>query len=175
VVGTKAFSNISKVASDLFDKLRFRVSVEEVMYTDRRVLVFHIPPRPIGHPYELDGKFLMRSGGQLVPMTVDQLKKIFAENTSGSRSVPAYFAAGFLLAASLAGILWFKRSPVATNQPPITANRAPEKSLQTQISPDSKVSPDTHAKPAIPPPSDMTSRRQPQSSHSVKASKQSPT
>ena len=34
VVGTKAFSNISKVASDLFDKLRFRVAVEEVMYTD---------------------------------------------------------------------------------------------------------------------------------------------
>ena len=34
VVGTKAFSNISKVASDLFDKLRFRVAVEKVMYTD---------------------------------------------------------------------------------------------------------------------------------------------
>jgi hypothetical protein len=175
VVGTKAFSNISKVASDLFDKLRFRVAVEEVMYADRRVLVFHIPPRPIGHPYELDGKFLMRSGGQSVPMTVDQLKKIFAENEPGSRSAPAYFAAGFLLAASLAGILWFKRSPVATNQPPITANRAPEKSSGTQISPDSKASPDTRAKPAVPPTSDTTPLRPPPSSHSVKAAKHRPT
>jgi len=174
VVGTKAFSNISKVASDLFDKLRFRVAVEEVMYSDRRVLVFHIPPRPIGHPYELDGRFLMRSGGQSVPMTVDQLKKIFAENEPGSRRAPAYFAAGFLLAASLAGILWFKR-PVVTNQPPITANRAPGKSSGTQISPDSKASSDTGAKPAVPPMSDTTPLRLPPSSHSVKAAKQSPT
>lgn len=175
VVGTKAFSSISKVASDLFDKLRFRVGVEEVMYVDRRVLVFHIPPRPIGHPYELDGKFLMRSGGQLVPMTVDQLKKIFAENKSGSRSAAAYFAAGFLLSALLAGILLFKRSPVATNRPPITANRAQEKSSETQIAPDSKASPDTHVKPSVPPTSDTTPLRQPQSSHSLKAAKQPPT
>jgi hypothetical protein len=169
VVGTKAFPSIPKVSSDLFDKLRFRIAVEEVMYTDRRVLIFRIPSRPIGHPYELDGKFLMRSGGQLVPMTVDQLKKIFAEKKSGSRSAPAYFAAGFLLAASLAGILWFKRSPVTTNQPPITANRALEKSSETQISPD------THARSAVPPTSDTTPLLQLQSSHSVKAAKQPPT
>lgn len=175
VVGTKAFSSISKVSSDLFDKLRFRVDVEEVMYTDRRVLVFRIPPRPVGHPHELDGKFLMRSGGQLVPMTVSQLKKIFAENKSGGRGTLAYFAAGFLLAASLSGILWLKRSPVVTNQPPITANGASGKSTEAQISPDSKTSPDTHSKPAVPSASGATPPRQPQLSHSVKAAKQPPT
>src|SRR5277367_1179995 len=102
-------------------------------------------------------------------MTVDQLKKIFAEKKSGSRGAPVYFAAGFLLAALLAGILWFKRSPVATNQPPIATNRALEKSSETQILPDS------HAKLAVPPTSGATPLLQPKSSHSVKAANQTPT
>lgn len=44
-----------------------------------RVLVFSIPSRLKGTAYHLDGKYLMRSGESLVPMSEDQLRKIFAE------------------------------------------------------------------------------------------------
>jgi predicted HTH transcriptional regulator len=43
------------------------------------VLVFHIPPRPRGTAYHLDGAYLMRAGEELVPMSEDQLRRIFAE------------------------------------------------------------------------------------------------
>jgi len=44
-----------------------------------RVLVFHIPSRPRGTAYHLDGTYLIRSGESLVPMSEDQLRRIFAE------------------------------------------------------------------------------------------------
>lgn len=81
VVGTKAFSNVVKTTAALFNNLRFRVDVEAVQHPDGRVLVFHIPPRPIGHPYHLEGRYLMRSGESLVAMSPDQLKQIFDEHT----------------------------------------------------------------------------------------------
>ena len=69
VVGTNAFPNIEKTKEQLLNKLHFRVNVEEVKHPDGRVVVFHIPSRPIGHPYHLDGAYFMRSGESLVPMT----------------------------------------------------------------------------------------------------------
>jgi hypothetical protein len=59
--------------------LGFRVDVEEVTHPDGRVIVFHIPSRPRGTAYHLDGKYLMRSGESLVPMSEDRLRAIFAE------------------------------------------------------------------------------------------------
>jgi predicted HTH transcriptional regulator len=44
-----------------------------------RRLVFHIPSRPRGTAYHLDGSYLMRSGEELVPMSEDQLRRIFSE------------------------------------------------------------------------------------------------
>jgi predicted HTH transcriptional regulator len=79
VVGTDAYRNIVKVVEQLYRKLGFRVDVEEVLHADGRVLVFHIPPRPCGSAYQLEGAYLMRSGGTTVPMSEDQLRKIFAE------------------------------------------------------------------------------------------------
>lgn len=55
------------------------MDIEEVAHPDGRVLVFHIPSRPRGTAYHLDGKYLMRSGEALVPMSEDQLRQIFAE------------------------------------------------------------------------------------------------
>lgn len=40
---------------------------------------FHIPPRPRGTAYHFEGSYLMRSGEELVPMSEDQLRKIFTE------------------------------------------------------------------------------------------------
>lgn len=79
VVGTQAFLSPISTAESLFHSLRFRVDVEQVDHPDGRVLVFHIPSRPQGTAYNLDGRYLMRSGEELVAMTEDQLRKIFSE------------------------------------------------------------------------------------------------
>lgn len=79
VVGTKACNDPVGMAAKLFESLGFRVDVEEVIHPDGRVIVHHIPSRPRGTAYHLDGKYLMRSGEELVPMSEDQLRKIFAE------------------------------------------------------------------------------------------------
>jgi ATP-dependent DNA helicase RecG len=79
VVGTRAFLNPIHTAEELFQGVGFRVDVEEVAHPDGRVLVFHIPPRPRGTAYHLDGKYLMRAGEALVPMSEDQLRRIFSE------------------------------------------------------------------------------------------------
>jgi len=79
VVGTQAFRNPVAMEEKLFQAVGFRVDIEEVMHPDGRVLVFHIPPRPHGTAYHLDGAYLMRSGEALVPMSEDQLRRIFAE------------------------------------------------------------------------------------------------
>ena len=79
VVGTKAFNNTVEMAEKLFTAVGFRVDIEEVAHPDGRVLVFHIPSRPIGTAYHLEGAYLMRSGETLVPMSEDRLRGIFAE------------------------------------------------------------------------------------------------
>jgi predicted HTH transcriptional regulator len=79
VVGTEAFRDLVGMAEKLFQGVGFRVDIEEVAHPDGRVLVFHIPSRPRGSAYHLDGKYLMRSGESLVPMSEDQLRRIFAE------------------------------------------------------------------------------------------------
>lgn len=79
VVGTLAFRDPVGMAQKLFEAVGFRVDIEEVAHPEGRVLVFHIPSRPRGTAYHLDGKYLMRSGEALVPMSEDQLRRIFAE------------------------------------------------------------------------------------------------
>lgn len=79
VVGTQAFRDRVAMAEKMFQVVGFRVDIEEVAHPDGRVLVFHIPSRPRGTAYHLDGAYLMRSGGSLVAMSEDQLRRIFAE------------------------------------------------------------------------------------------------
>lgn len=79
VVGTQAFRDPTAMATKALQKLGFRVDIEEVHHPDGRVLVFHIPSRPRGTAYNLDGKYLMRSGSALVAMGEDVLRRIFAE------------------------------------------------------------------------------------------------
>ena len=79
VVGTQSFHDPLTMAEKLFQMIGFRVDIEEVIHPNGRVLVFQIPSRPRGTAYHLDGKYLMRSGEQLVPMSEDQLRRIFAE------------------------------------------------------------------------------------------------
>jgi predicted HTH transcriptional regulator len=79
VVGTAAFNNPVAMAEKLFTAVGFRVDIEEVQHPDGRVLVFAIPARPRGTAYHLDGKYLMRAGEAMMPMSEDQLRRIFAE------------------------------------------------------------------------------------------------
>jgi ATP-dependent DNA helicase RecG len=79
VVGSLAFPDMVKTAQDLFHAIGFRVDVEAVAHPDGRVLVFHVPSRPRGTAYHLEGKYLMRAGQAMVPMSEDQLRRIFAE------------------------------------------------------------------------------------------------
>ena len=79
VVGTKAVNNPICMAEKLFQTLGFRVDVDEVNHPDGRVVVFNIPSRPRGTAYHLNGTYFMRAGEELVPMSEDQLRRIFAE------------------------------------------------------------------------------------------------
>ena len=79
VVGTAAFNDPVAMASKMFEMLGFRVDLEEVAHPDGRVLVFHIPSRPLGTVYDFEGAYLMRAGEELVPMSEDRLRAIFAE------------------------------------------------------------------------------------------------
>lgn len=80
IVGTSAFPNISKITNQLLDRLRLRIEVDEIQYNDDRIVVFTIPPRPLGRPIEYKGAYWMRSGESLVSMTPEKLQKIFAES-----------------------------------------------------------------------------------------------
>jgi ATP-dependent DNA helicase RecG len=79
VCGTNAFLSTGDIKSKILAKLHIRVEVDEVYYNGKRVLVFDIPSRPIGTPLHYDGAYLMRSGEELLPMTPEQLQRIFAE------------------------------------------------------------------------------------------------
>ncbi|MBF0471413.1 MAG: putative DNA binding domain-containing protein [Gammaproteobacteria bacterium] len=83
VVGSTAFADVVATASKIFQAVGFRVDVEEVCHPDGRVVVFQIPSRPRGTAYHYEGSYLMRSGEELVPMSEDQLRKIFSEGQPG--------------------------------------------------------------------------------------------
>lgn len=89
VVGSAAYPNPVKTAEQLFQHVGFRVDVEAVAHPGGRVVVFVVPPRPRGTAYHLGGKYLMRSGASLVPMSEDRLRAIFAEGQPDWLEQPA--------------------------------------------------------------------------------------
>lgn len=89
VVGSQAIPNTVEMAEKIFTAVGFRVDIEEVQHPDGRVVVFVIPSRPKGTAYHYKGAYLMRSGEELVPMSEDQLRKIFAEGQPSWLDNPA--------------------------------------------------------------------------------------
>ncbi len=83
VVGSAAFNNPVGMAAKVFQTLGFRVDIEEVAHPDGRVVVFHIPCRARGTAFQFEGAYLMRAGEELVPMSEDRLRAIFAEGQPG--------------------------------------------------------------------------------------------
>lgn len=76
IVGSNAFTNTEKIKRRLLDAIHLRIEIEEIRHPDGRVLVFHVPSRPLGMPLQYDGRYLMRSGESLVSMSTDMLKRI---------------------------------------------------------------------------------------------------
>lgn len=79
VVGTQAFKNLERTKAGLTERLHLRIEIEEIDHNGLRILIFHVPSRPIGMPIHYKGAYWMRSGDALVPMLPDQLKRIFDE------------------------------------------------------------------------------------------------
>jgi ATP-dependent DNA helicase RecG len=79
VVGSHACPNLEKTKADLIKRLHIRIEADEIHPDGKRVVIFHVPSRPIGMPIQLDGLYWMWRGQELVPMTPDMLKRIFEE------------------------------------------------------------------------------------------------
>lgn len=80
VVGTHAFTVPERTVAGLVERLHIRVDAHELQHPDGRVLVLAVPSRPVGVPIQYKGAYWMRGGEDLVPMTPDQLQRIFAES-----------------------------------------------------------------------------------------------
>ena len=79
VVGTTAINDPGGMSEKLFNILGFRVHIEAVQHPQGRVVVLSIPARPRGSAFHLDGKYLMRIGESLQPMTAEELRRILTE------------------------------------------------------------------------------------------------
>ncbi len=79
VVGSEAFSDLERTKFGIVERLHIRVDAEAISHPDGRVLVFHVPSRPLGIPLQYQGAYWMRAGDSLVPMTQDRLRQIFDE------------------------------------------------------------------------------------------------
>lgn len=80
VVGSQAFQDLERTKLGLMERLHLRIDAEAVQHPEGCVVVFQVPPRPIGMPIQYRGAYWMRSGESLVPMTPDHLKRIFEES-----------------------------------------------------------------------------------------------
>lgn len=79
VVGSAAFRGIEEIEFKVYEKLKIKVVVRELSYHGHRVVVFQIPGRRRGQPVEHDGRYLMRAGESLVPMSVHRIGEVLEE------------------------------------------------------------------------------------------------
>jgi len=79
VVGSTAFEEPGRTVASLVSRLAIQVTFEEIQHPGGRVLVFHVPPRPVGVPIQYDGVFWSRAGDELRPLSQDRLRRIFQE------------------------------------------------------------------------------------------------
>ncbi len=84
IVGSKAFEQPERTRKGLCERIPLGIDFEEIHHPDcgegRSVLVFTVPPRPLGIPIKYDGRYWMRKEDSLVEMSEDRLREIFAES-----------------------------------------------------------------------------------------------
>lgn len=79
VVGTNAVQDISEAKSLLYRKMQLRVSIEEEMIEEKRIVILAIPSRPKGKIIRFYDVPLMRVGEELVVMDEDRQREILLE------------------------------------------------------------------------------------------------
>lgn len=80
IVGTKALSDLDRTKIGLFERLHWRVEISEIKTAEGRVVSFIVPARPKGRPLNYKGRYLMRAGSALQPMSVEQISRILSED-----------------------------------------------------------------------------------------------
>jgi ATP-dependent DNA helicase RecG len=63
----------------LFERLHWRIDIAEIATREGRVVSFIVPGRPPGRPLNCKGRYLMRAGSSLQPMSVEQITRILGE------------------------------------------------------------------------------------------------
>lgn len=81
IVGSHAFEDLGRAKRDILEALHIRVDAYEVNHPAGRVVVFDVPGRRTGNALQYKGRYLMRSGDALVPMSENWLRRIFRETT----------------------------------------------------------------------------------------------
>src|SRR5882757_1938630 len=80
VVGTDfGLDNIGALEDETYVRLSIRVHIEELFENDSRVLVTHVPSRPIGRLMKFEGVALMRTGDSLRNMSDEEMFSILSE------------------------------------------------------------------------------------------------
>lgn len=84
VVGSTAFDQPERTRKGLCERLPLGIDFDEIAHPDcpvgSRVLVFKVPPRPIGTPIKFEGRYWMRKEDSLEEMSEDRLREIFSES-----------------------------------------------------------------------------------------------
>ena len=81
IVGSEAFRNtLHDLPQALYQQLTLNVSVEELLHSQGRVVIFHIPARSPGTAVRFKGRYFTRRGSSLVEIDEPMLKEIFKEN-----------------------------------------------------------------------------------------------
>ncbi len=80
VVGSAAFQEPGRTVAGLINRLGIQITSEEIHHANGRVLVFHVPSRPVGVPIPCEGVYWSRAGDELRPLSPDRLRRIFQES-----------------------------------------------------------------------------------------------
>ena len=79
VVGTQAFADPAKTEHDIHNRIGLRCTFETLQADGKRVLILHIPRSVVGHPTSYEGRYWMRSGESLAPMSPARLRELLNE------------------------------------------------------------------------------------------------
>ena len=78
VVGTDfGLGRIGALEDETYVRLAMRIHIEELFENNNRVVVTHIPPRPVGRLMKFEGVALMRTGDSLRNMSDEEMFSIF--------------------------------------------------------------------------------------------------
>lgn len=118
VVGSTAYRDVGDLKKRLWDTYRRAFEVDEVTHSDGRVVVIHIPPRPMGVPLNDGGAYLMRLGESVVPMPPERLRAILdeAERDFSAALSPATTADLDVAAIEILLQLWARKSGDASKR-----------------------------------------------------------